>query len=104
MDKQQLLDELSALEKYEGPPKFSCKDLTAAEGYPIVSMKRMDTKFGPAVVAEIVMPGGEAGITFLPQRFVDNLTNTQIEKINKGGYKMRCSGMTGRSTNIQFFV
>lgn len=99
-----MLEELAALEKYVGPQKYSCKDLTAVEGYPITSMQRKDTKFGPAIVAEITMPGGETGITFLPQRFVDQLTNHQIDTFNKGGFKLRCTGMSGRSINLQFFM
>lgn len=99
-----MLEELASLEKYEGPQKVSCKDLTAYKGYPITSMKRVDTKYGSSIVAEIIMPGGEAAITFLPQRFAAQLTNQQIERFNKGGFKIRCTGMTGRSINVLFFI
>lgn len=98
-----MLEELAALEKCTGPEVYSCKDLTAEEGYPITSMKRMDTKYGPSIAAEITMPGGETGLTFLPQRFVGQLTNIHIERFNKGGFRMKCSGMSGRSVNLKFF-
>lgn len=102
MDK--MLSELAELEKYEGPPKYSCKELTAEEGYPITSMKRMDGKFGPSVVAEITLPdGGGPAITFLPQRFVTRLSDEQIENFNKGGFRLKCTGMSGRSINLLFF-
>jgi hypothetical protein len=103
MENNKLMEDLAALEEYKGPPKVSCKDLTAAEGYPITSLKRMDSRFGASIVAEITMPGGEPAITFLPQRFVDQLTNAQIEVINKGGFRMRSTGMTGRSINLKIY-
>lgn len=101
---KQMLEDLAGLEKYEGPPKYSCKELTHPEGYPITAMRRMDTKYGASIVAEIIMPGGEAAVTFLPQRFVDNLTNSQIELFNSGNFKMKCTGMTGRSINVLFYA
>lgn len=99
-----MLEELALLEKYEGPQKVSCRDLTASEGYPITSMKRVDTKFGPSIAAEILMPDGQAAITFLPQRFVEQMTNQQIDVFNKGGFRIKCTGMTGRSINVQFNI
>lgn len=99
-----MLQELATLEVYDGPSKVPCKDLTAAEGYPINSMKRTETKYGPSIMIEIVMPEGETAITFLPRRFVDQLTNQQIDRFNKGGFKIRCTGMTGRSPNVKFFM
>jgi len=100
---QQLLDELSALEVYEGPQKISCRDLTAPEGYPITSIRKVTSRFGAAVVVDIVMPGGETAITFLPQRFVEQLTDHHLDGINKGGFRLRCTGMTGRSINIRIY-
>ena len=101
-----LTSKLSKLEKFEAPEKVSCRDLRAAEGYPIQSMRRMDTTYGPAVVAEIVMLGGDTAITFLPKRFHDGkdaLLEHELEEINKGDYKLRCTGMTGRSINIAIY-
>lgn len=100
----QMIQELAALEKYEGPEKISCKDLTREEGYPILAMKRVTTKYGQSIAADITLPGGKTAITFLPSRFSENMTNAQIEMFNKGGFKIRCTGMTGQSINVTFFM
>jgi len=103
MENKQLLEQLSALEVHSEPEKVSCRDLTAPEGYPILSVKRVSSRFGAAIAVDIVMPGGETAVTFLPHRFVNKLTDLQIEQLNKGGFRLRCSGMTGRSINVKIY-
>lgn len=105
---KQILEELGDLEKYEGPPKYCCRELTNEEGYAILPYYLLDeedrVQICPSIIAGIVMPGEETGIIFLPQRFVDQLTNYQIEWFNQGGFKLKCAGMTSRSINLQLFI
>lgn len=94
---------LAELEKFEGPEKISCKELTAAEGYPIIGAQRIKTRFGETVMVNITMPGGEERVAFLPSRFVSMLTNAEIESLSSNGYRIRSSGMTNRSINVTIF-
>ena len=100
MDLRQKSD---ALEKLKIRPKIQAKDLTDEEGYNIIHLKRINTKFGETIIADICTSNGDKAVTFLPPRFADDLDATDLVQLNGGGYKIRCTGMTGRSPNMAIY-
>lgn len=98
-----LYDKLSSLQKLEGQPKVSLKDLTRSEGYRILSAKRVDTCFArPAIMLDVeINDKGGTGVIFLPSRFTDSLDDEDLDKlVETKDHRIQCTGVTGNSPDV----
>ena len=92
---------LNNLEVSRGPPRASITDLidpAAITGARLHSHR----EYGTSIILDIIF-NGIPHIVFLPKRFALNLTQAEIDSLAAGGYKIKCTGMTGRSPNVQIF-
>ena len=85
------------------PQIISMGELTDAAGYPILAIRRTETKFGQAVIADIEMPDGSKKSTCLPSRFNREFTDDDLIHLSKGQYHIRCTGKEGRSFNVEIY-
>jgi len=56
--------------------------------YPIVRAKRLSTKFGMSVVFTLRFSDTNVVQVFLPQRYCDDVTDTDIQSINSGAVNL----------------
>lgn len=99
-----LANKLQHLEKYaELPPRIKITELRDERGYQIVYCKRITTQHGPAIVIHFLNEGVK-GSTFLPKRFVNYLSDEDIEEISTSSkFKFYCVGMIKRSPDIKIW-
>lgn len=94
---------LNNLEVSRGPPRAAISDLIDPAGYPITGARlHSHREYGTSVILDIIFDR-TPHIVFLPKRFALNLTQAEIDTIAAGGYKVKCTGKTGRSPNVQIF-
>lgn len=97
-----LTNKLNSLAKPASVPRIDVKQLTREEGYQIISIRSINTKFGRAVVAEVETEE-ERKLTFLPKRFSSNLTEDDLKTMSEGGYILRCMGVIERSAHVMIY-
>ncbi|TLY48876.1 MAG: hypothetical protein E6K54_00070 [Gammaproteobacteria bacterium] len=85
------------------PQIISVGELNDACGYRIVSVRRTETKFGQAVIADIEMPDGLKKGTCLPSRFNRQFTDDDLVELSNGHYYIRCTGKEGKSYNVDIY-
>lgn len=93
---------LAELEVGQPLPKVSIKDLTKPSGYKILSAKRVGTRFNrDCIMLEVeINSNGDSAITFLPKRFVDELSSEDLDMLGNGGFSVRATGQVGESPNV----
>lgn len=76
---------LNNLERSDPVPKISVKGLKAPGGDPVIDMKKVETQYGPALVANILyndqppMDASRAGSTTLEEKSPDDLAKEYAE-------------------------
>lgn len=100
--KMSLASKLKFLQKGEDTQKYSIKELVDPAGYSILSLRRVDTRFNhPAILVEIELENEEKAVTFLPNRFVEELTDEDLKTITEAkSYRLRCLDPSGVSPEV----
>lgn len=92
-------------EAAEEIPKVSIRELTSKAGYSIVAARRVETRFKtPSILLEIDREEDGPAITFLPNRFVNTLTDEDLSDITDAGdYRVCCTDSSGNSPSVRIW-
>jgi len=92
-------------EAAEETPKIPIKELTSKAGYRIVAARRVETRFRTAsILLEIDREEDGPAITFLPNRFVNTLTEEDLSEITEAGdYRVCCTDSSGNSPSVRIW-
>jgi hypothetical protein len=84
-------------------PKIHIKELILPAK--IMAARKVQTKFNhAAILLEVITADGERRVTFLPARFLNTLTNEDLEQLTQTKrYSVKCTGTVGKSPNVLIF-
>lgn len=97
-----LLKKLNSLERVVAHEKIDIKGLRSSEGYPLLNLRREDTKYGTSLLAD-VLSDGTIMTTLLPRRFLKELKTEELELINNGGFRIKCTGVNNGGVDVHIF-
>lgn len=104
--KMALAAKLNSLQECDEVLKVAMKELTSTNGYKIVAARRVDTRFNrPTILLEIDLEEGGHAVTFLPNRFVEALSDAELAEITAAkNYRVCCTGSRGSSPNVRIWA
>lgn len=95
---------LQTLENPLSIDRVDWAELTSEDGYLIKSAKFVKTSVGTGIAVEIHTKDDEIKLGFLPRRYVDNLTEKDVAALGNGSWKVKCTGKSGRTHLLVFFM
>lgn len=97
-NKSELLNILNYTSDFSNTTKLS--DLIKDAPYDIVELRKIDTRYGPSIIATLRIGEDENTNVFLPKRYVNKLNDNQIKLFNENNFQMKYQG--GKYHDIRF--
>lgn len=95
-----LLNKLTVLAEQDYTERIEARHLKKDHLHPILSARRLQTRYGPSIMVRIETPDGER-VLFLPKRFNENLTDADVQQLNEErAFSLKFVGMKGNSPSI----
>ncbi|XP_054277124.1 uncharacterized protein LOC128996030 isoform X1 [Macrosteles quadrilineatus] len=93
---------LDKLEAVEGPSRIPMTELTNTDGY-IITAARLHShaQYGTSVILEVLV-GNVVKMVFY-QSASDKLSQSDVDALASGNYRVKCTGITKRSPNAVKF-
>lgn len=83
---------LGSLATSSSTPRVQLVNYTRQEGYSILELKSLSTRYGRAIVMTFLDEVGERKCAFLPKRFTEQLDDKECAELSKAGcYRFRCA-------------
>lgn len=99
-----LSNKLNTLVSQPHVPRISLDKLTREAGYAILTARRVQTKFGSAIILEFVDDNGSPAMCFLPRRFSISLTDDEVQDLAvPSRYRFKCMGRSGNSYDVKIW-
>lgn len=94
---------LNSLSKSDAPERVKMIELTDSRGYRIISSKiHTHAQYGLSIILEVEV-GSTSKVVFLPKRYSNSLNAGEIDRLGRGGYKIRCLGTYNNSPIVDIF-